>query len=85
MSLLESEVLGMQKKLHKVRISLADQDGGNTNVIESMTETIPRKWFNKLFNGKRKVLIIAPSESVTGIEIFEKKGGLESARTNNAQ
>lgn len=65
----------MQKKLHKVRISLADQDGGNTNVIESMTETIPKKWFNKLFNGKRKVLIIAPSESVTGIEIFEKKGG----------
>ena len=85
MSLLESEVLGMQKKLHKVRISLADQDGGNTNVIESMTETIPKKWFNKLFNGKRKVLIIAPSESVTGIEIFEKKGGLESVRTNNAQ
>ena len=75
----------MQKKLHKVRISLADQDGGNTNVIESMTETIPKKWFNKLFNGKRKVLIIAPSESVTGIEIFEKKGGLENARTNNAQ
>ena len=85
MSLLESEVLGMQKKLHKVRISLADQDGGNTNVIESMSETIPKKWFNKLFNGKRKVLIIAPSESVTGIEIFEKKGGLESAGTNNAQ
>ena len=75
----------MQKKLHKVRISLADQDGGNTNVIESMTETIPKKWFKKLFNGKRKVLIIAPSESVTGIEIFEKKGGFESARTNNAQ
>lgn len=51
---------------------MAKQSGRNTNVLESMTESIPKKIFNKLFNRTRKVLIISPSDSATGIEIFEK-------------
>ncbi len=56
----------MRTKNHNIRINVAEQSGGNTNVLESVTESIPKKLFNKLFNSKRKVLIIAPSDSVTG-------------------
>ena len=73
----------MRTKNHNIRINVAEQSGGNTNVLESVTESIPKKLFNKLFNGKRKVLIIAPSYSVTGIEIFEK-GGNQNASTNRS-
>jgi hypothetical protein len=64
----------MRDKRHKVRINLVDQDDVNNNVIESMVENFPKKLFNKLFGKKRRVLIIAPSDSVTGIEIYESVG-----------
>ena len=64
----------MKDKKHKVRINLVDQDDVSNIVIESMVENFPKKLFNKLFGKKRRVLIIAPSDSVTGIEIFEKVG-----------
>lgn len=73
----------MRTKNHNIRINVAEQSGGNTNVLESVTESIPKKLFNKLFNSKRKVLIIAPSDSVKGIEIFEK-GGNQNASTNRS-
>ena len=73
----------MRTKTHNIRINVAEQSGGNTNVLESVTESIPKKLFNKLFNSKRKVLIIAPSYSLTGIEIFEK-GGNQNASTNRS-
>lgn len=73
----------MRTKTHNIRINVAEQSGGNTNVLESVTESIPKKLFNKLFNSKRKVLIIAPSDSVAGIEIFEK-GGNQNASTNRS-
>ena len=73
----------MRTKTHNIRINVAEQSGVNTNVLESVTESIPKKLFNKLFNSKRKVLIIAPSDSVTGIEIFEK-GGNQNASTNRS-
>jgi len=64
----------MQHKKHKVRINLTNKDNKETNIIESMDETFPKKLFKKLFGKKKQVLIIAPSDSVTGIEIYEKVG-----------
>ena len=64
----------MKDKKHKVRINLVDQDEESTNIIESTVEHFPKKLFNKLFGKKNRVLIIAPSESVSGIEIHEKAG-----------
>jgi len=68
----------MKDKKHKVRINLANKSG-NTRVIESTNETLPAKLFHKLFGKKHKVLIIAPSDSVTGIEIYEEVGGSDAS------
>jgi hypothetical protein len=64
----------MKDKKHKVRINLVGQDDVSTNIIESTIENFPKKLFKKLFGKKNRVLIIAPSDSVTGIEIHEKVG-----------
>ncbi len=69
----------MNKKTHKVRINVASQEDVKSNVIESMVDEMPKKLFDRLFGGKRKVLIIAPADSVTGIEIFEN--GTNSSQT----
>ncbi len=59
---------------HKVRIKIADSSGKNAQVLESATECIPKKLFHKLFGDKkRKVLIIAPADSVSEVEIHEVK------------
>lgn len=59
---------------HKVRINIANSSGVNARVLESVTECIPKKLFNKWFGDKkRKVLIIAPAESVSEVEIHEVK------------
>jgi hypothetical protein len=63
----------MQNKKHKVRINLSN-NSGNTRVIESKHETLPKRLFHKLFGKRHRVLIIAPSDSVTGIEIYEEVG-----------
>ena len=73
----------MRDKKHKVRINLVDQDDVSNNVIESMVENFPKKLFNKLFGKKRRVLIIAPSDSVTGIEIYESVGE-KNGNSNNS-
>ena len=73
----------MRDKKHKVRINLVDQDDVSNNVIESMVENFPKKLFNKLFGKKRRVLIIAPSDSVSGIEIYERAGE-KSGNSNNS-
>lgn len=73
----------MKDKRHKVRINLVDQDDVKSNVIESVVEHFPKKLFNKLFGKKRGVLIIAPSDSVTGIEIHESVGE-KNAGTKNS-
>mgnify|MGYP004447268613 FL=1 len=54
----------MKKKNHRIRINVADPNDESSNVIESVTESIPKKLFDKWFNSKRKVLIIAPADSV---------------------
>lgn len=73
----------MRDKKHKVRINLVDQDDVSNNVIESVVEHFPKKLFNKLFGKKNRVLIIAPSDSVTGIEIHESAGE-KNAGTKNS-
>ena len=73
----------MKDKRHKVRINLVDQDDVSNNVIESVVEHFPKKFFNKLFGKKRGVLIIAPSDSVTEIEIHESVGE-KNAGTKNS-
>ena len=73
----------MRDKRHKVRINLVDQDDVSNNVIESMVENFPKKLFNKLFGKKRRVLIIAPSDSVTGIEIYESVGEKNGSSNNS--
>lgn len=61
-------------KKHKVRINIAESSGINAKVLESSTECIPKKLFNKWFGEKnRKVLIIAPAETVSEVEIHEVK------------
>ena len=73
----------MRDKKHKVRINLVDQDDVSNNVIESMVENFPKKLFNKLFGKKRRVLIIAPSDSVSGIEIYESVGEKNGSSNNS--
>jgi hypothetical protein len=73
----------MRDKRHKVRINLVDQDDVSNNVIESMVEHFPKKLFNKLFGKKRRVLIIAPSDSVSGIEIYESVGDKNGSSNNS--
>ena len=73
----------MRDKMHKVRINLVDQDDVSNNVIESMVENFPKKLFNKLFGKKRRVLIIAPSDSVSGIEIYESVGEKNGSPNNS--
>jgi hypothetical protein len=73
----------MRDKKHKVRINLVDQDDVSNNVIESMVENFPKKLFNKLFGKKRRVLIIAPSDSVSGIEIYESVGEKNGSPNNS--
>ena len=68
------------RKQHKVRINLADDGGKEAPVLESSTECISTKLFKKLFGKKkRKILIIAPADSVDEVEIHEvgqvKQGG----------
>lgn len=65
----------MQKNNHKIRINIADENDEATNVIESETKSISKRLFRKLFDKKRKVLIIAPADIVTEVEILEKKDG----------
>ena len=74
----------MRDKRHKVRINLVDQDDVSSNIIESTVEHFPKKLFNKLFGKKRRVLIIAPSDSVSGIEIYESVGE-KNANTKSSQ
>jgi hypothetical protein len=50
-----------------------------------MDETLPKKLFNKLFGKKKRVLIIAPSDSVTGIEIYEEVGEKNVKKSNSSQ
>jgi hypothetical protein len=73
----------MRDKKHKVRINLVDQDDVSNNVIESMVDNFPKKLFNKLFGKKRRVLIIAPSDSVSGIEIYESVGEKNGSSNNS--
>jgi hypothetical protein len=73
----------MRDKKHKVRINLVNQDDVSNNVIESVVENFPKKLFNKLFGKKRRVLIIAPSDSVTGIEIYESVGEKNGSSNNS--
>ena len=75
----------MQDKKHRVRINLADKRSRNTNIIETMDETLPKKLFNKLFGKRERVLIIAPSDSVTGIEIYEEAGERVVKKSNGSQ
>lgn len=68
------------KKQHKVRINLANDGGKETPVLESETDFISTRLFKKLFGKKkRKILIIAPAETVDEVEIHEvgeaKQGG----------
>lgn len=73
----------MHEKMHTVRINVADQDDVETNVIESVVDEVPKKLFDRLFGGKRRVLIIAPADSVTGIEIFEKGCNLDELKNQS--
>ena len=75
----------MQDKKHRVRIYLANKRSRNTNIIETVNETLPKKLFNKLFGKKKRVLIIAPSDSVTGIEIHEEVGDRDVKKSNSSQ
>lgn len=63
------------KLKHKVSISVREPDGGNVNVIKGGEVKLREKLLRWLFGDKKKVLVIAPGDSVFNVEIREQDLG----------
>lgn len=63
------------KLKHKVSISVREADGGVTNVLRGGEVKLREKLLRWLFGEKKKVLVIAPGESVFDVEICEQNLG----------
>ncbi|MEF9880066.1 MAG: hypothetical protein RR975_11665 [Clostridia bacterium] len=57
---------------HKVSISVREPDGGARNVLNGGEVKLREKLLRWLFGEKKKVLVIAPSDSVFNVEIREQ-------------
>ena len=62
------------KLKHKVRINVADRNRHKQEVLESTHLSLPRRLLKLLFGDFNEVLVLAPGESVEGIEIKEVRG-----------
>ena len=63
------------KLKHKVSISVREADGDNVNVIKGGEVKLREKLLRWLFGEKKKVLVIAPGDSVFNVEIREQDLG----------
>lgn len=69
------------KTKHKVRIQIADRNGGTRDVLQSTRIRLPKKLLSLLFGDFCEVLVLTPGQTVAGIEIAECKvdGGDQNA------
>lgn len=58
---------------HTVRINIANRRGEKHNVLTSTRVSIPRRILRLLFGDFCQVLVLAPGETVEGIEINETR------------
>lgn len=63
------------KLKHKISINVCEADGGKINVIKGGEVKLREKLLRWLFGEKKKVLVIAPGESVFDVEIREQNLG----------
>ena len=63
------------KLKHKVSISVREADGDNVNVIKGGEVKLREKLLRWLFGEQKKVLVIAPGDSVFNVEIREHDFG----------
>ena len=63
------------KLKHKISISVREADGGITSVLHGGEVKLREKLLRWLFGDKKKVLVIAPGESVFDVEIREQDLG----------
>ena len=79
------------KLKHKVSISVREPDGGTANVLGGGEVRLREKFLRWLFGEKKKVLVIAPGDSVFNVEIREQDLGklfdayLDEALTNKTR
>lgn len=69
----EQEDESMKLK-HKVKINIADRNGHKQEVLQSERRSIPKRLLTFLFGEFCEVLVLAPGETVQGIEIKEMRG-----------
>lgn len=65
---------GMKLK-HRISINVCEADGGKNNVIKGGEVKLREKLLRWLFGEKKKVLVIAPGDSVFNVEIREQDLG----------
>lgn len=65
-------------KKHTVKINIANRRGEKHNVLTSTRVSIPRRILRFLFGDFCQVLVLAPGETVEGIEINETRKDGES-------
>lgn len=79
------------KLRHRVSISVREPDGGAVKVLGGGEVTLREKLLRCLFGEKKKVLVIAPGDSVFNVEIREQDLGqlfdeyLEEALVSKAE
>lgn len=62
------------KLRHKVRINVAEKNRNKQKVLESVHLSLPRRFLKLLFGDFNEVLVLAPGDTVEGIEIKEVRG-----------
>lgn len=63
------------KLKHRISINVCEADGGRVNVIKGGEVKLRERLLRWLFGEKKKVLVIAPGDSVFNVEIREQDLG----------
>lgn len=63
------------KLKHRISINVREANGGKVNVIEGGEVKLRERFLRWLFGEKKKVLVIAPGDSVFNVEIREQNLG----------
>lgn len=62
---------------HRVKISVANRSGSKQEVMQSGRVCLPKRLLTLLFGDFCEILVLAPGETVQGIEIQEMRGGCD--------
>lgn len=62
------------KTKHKVKIKIADRNGGTQDVLQSTRIRLPRRLLTWLFGDFCEILVLTPGETVDGVEIQKMRG-----------